>query len=148
MDKLTTYRQTLPMKGARVEVLLQIGPFDPRGHRFGHNAAGDVTMDGFRARGTDSVPAQAQTVVRRFEVRWNGKPVPIAERHWKHLLDVTPRKALHSDDDNGTVYLLPADDGKAVLLAIDGGQDGAGLFKTWWAIREDGVVGVFTEGPP
>lgn len=148
MDKFTTYRQSLRMAGARIDVLIETGPFEPKGHRFGHDAAGDVTIDGLRARGTDSTPPKAQNCVRRFEVRWNGKRVPIADRHWKHLLDVFPTKAQRSDDDKGTVYLLPADDGRAILLAIAGGGDGAGLFKTWWTIRQDGVAGVFTEGPP
>lgn len=148
MDKFTTHRQSLRMAGARIDLLIETGPFEAKGHRLGHNAAGSVTIDGLRARGTDSVPPQVENCVRRFEVRWNGKRVPIADRHWKYLLDVFPRQAQHSDDDEGSVYLLPADDGRSVLLAISGGRDGAGVFKTWWTIRPDGVVGVFTEGPP
>lgn len=148
MEKTTVYRQTVSMKGARVDVLIETGPFDPRKHRARIGAGGNVEIDGLRARGTDSVPPQAENCVRRFEVRWNGRRVPIPDRQWKYLLDVFPRKAEHDDDERGTVYVLPADDHKAILLALEGGKDGAAIFKTWWTIRETGVVAVFTQGPP
>ena len=148
MIAVTTYQQTLSMKDARVDLLIETGPFDPRGHRNKIGPTGSVEIDGLLARGTDSIPTGAKNCVRRFEVRWNGRRVPIPDRQWKHLLNVSPRKSEYHDDERGTVYLLPADDHKAVLIALAGGLDGAGIFKIWWTVRETGVVGVFTEGPP
>ena len=141
---MARYRKTLKVKDARIEIEIEASPFDPRKHRYRHNAAGDVEMDGFPALGTDSIPPRAHNMVTRLEVRWNGRRVPIPQRAWRYMLN-TP---LTDDEivDDGNIRALASDDGSALLLSLGGG-DAAGSFDRWWVIRRDGVAAVFTRGP-
>lgn len=148
MSKPGICRRKVAVLGGTCEIVVETAPLNPKRHRFGQDRHGGTTMDGFPARGLDGPPSPSRdaTVVTRLEIRWGGRRVPLSDRQWKHLVDVPTTVSLHSDADEGNIWVQPAEDGRAVLLSL-GGSDGAGSFRCWWTILSDRVIGPFTEGP-
>lgn len=146
---MDTFRKTIAAGKSRVEVVMENRPFDHRKHRAAYNQGGDLVIDGIRAYGADSAEPRALALKKkhlaRFEVRWNGRRVPIPAETHRFVLDFSPVDPERSANGEGTVQIIPAVRGDAILVRISGG-DAAGSFTLWWTIRREGVVGFFWEG--
>ncbi|MBB6051337.1 hypothetical protein [Armatimonas rosea] len=138
-----------------VQLIIKTGHIDVRKHKFSH-VDGEVVMDGLATMGIDNTPNEVKDL-RRFEeyvtvfqVKWDGKTVPIRKEDYGNIFNPSFKMAVDSESrlaSGESVLIMPSVKGDAFLLSIRGGQ-GGGHFTAWWMIRKEGVVGLCKEGPP
>lgn len=136
-DEPTKYRFEKTVNGQRIAVVLEIGPFDSRGHTITHiSSNGGYLVDGQRPIGNDGA-THATTEFKRCDIYWNGKKIKLPRNAWSSIFNV-PLRAIDPLTESGTGFaIIPSIDGSSVLFYFGTGLADVGLEKAWLVVDRD-----------
>jgi hypothetical protein len=142
-----TFRETVRLKNATVQVSLERGWIDPKKHVF-RNGPDGLLMDGLLCYGLGFLtnPETRLSYLSKIEVLWNGRKIFFPDRTCRHIFTNSLRPRGHTDARDGTVLVVPSPLNDSILIQLSGGDAGES-YTLWWAVRKEGVGGFYYEGP-
>lgn len=115
-EELVKYQFEKTIKGQKITVALEIGPFDSAAHTVRHVSLNEgYLIDGEKPIGNDGA-IHATTEFKRFDIYWNGKKIPLPRHAWSSIFNV-PLNAVNPVKSSASgLAVIPSVDGSSILF--------------------------------
>jgi hypothetical protein len=113
-----------------VEILIERSPFVRARHKV-TKVSGQTYVDGQKAFGIDG-SGEIKDEISKFEIKWNGKKIPVASAAYAPIFNFSLRKASFFPGEPGELLAVKSSVGKAILLIF---ASGSGSVRQWvWLV--------------
>jgi hypothetical protein len=118
-----------------VEISIARSPFVPTRHKI-TTVGGQTYVDGQKALGIDG-SGQITDEITKFEIKWNGKRVPLPPAAYAPIFNFSLRKASFFPGEPGELLAVKSAVGKALLFVFASGS-GSVTQWVWLVVTVDG----------
>ena len=118
-----------------VEVWIERSNFTPTRHKI-TTIAGQTYVDGEKALGIDG-SGQITDEITKFEIKWNGKKVPLPSAAYAPIFNFSLRRASFFPGEVGELLAVKSSVGKAILFVFATGS-GSVTQWVWLVVTADG----------
>ena len=118
-----------------IEISIARSPFVPTRHKI-TTLAGQTYVDGQKALGIDG-SGKITDEITKFEIKWNGKRVPLPAAAYAPIFNFSLRKASFFPGESGELLAVKSSAGKALLFVFASGS-GSVTQWVWLVVTVDG----------
>ena len=129
VQSLNKYINTISIGDDKIRIVIEIKEFDP-------NSKNDakVPCPWFG----DIPPGKPKFLIKRFDIIWNQKRLKIPKSLYQDIYDPVLYSRLGWWDHLRGVQVVPASDGRSILIEMKSKSSTCRNYKVWWVIRKDG----------
>lgn len=140
-ELITSFEKVLKIGGEKVYVYISSVPFSPKS--LGADPSTYWRVNGKHPLG--GFPATPTSRIAEFYVKWGSNHYDIPLPYYEDCFDPYLRKKLGWWDNQGGTSVLPADDGKSILVEMEASQITCCGYLVQWVISNKGVVSRFVD---
>ncbi|SRR5579884_706811 len=129
-NSASDYFRTLSEGHDSIEISIERSPFVPERHQI-TKIGGQTYVDGQKALGIDG-SGKITDEITKFEIKWNGKPLPLPAAAYAPIFNFSLRKASFFPGEPGELLAVKSTDSKALLFVF---ASGSGSVRQWvWLV--------------
>lgn len=151
MGQSLTFKKQVKTKSGLFEILLVANKAEPT--RFKKSREGALVFgDGSRVIGMESYSDFLRTrdkhfMIRRFEVKFNGRLIPLNPKEWSGIVVSTLRPSADPEQREEGVKVISDVAPDRIRVVLAGGDGAASFILTWQFSHTKGFMGRKLQGP-